>query len=222
MVIFACFSINTTGFAIEKVNLNEIKQEFEEFLANEIRNAEGQERKDLVFFSKGYHSASTEDQYKFVEFFHSPDKVEELTNLLMQPAGTLESGSQTILANGIEFVVTETLDENNNANKGDMNILEGYRKATYTKSVSDWGVKVMEHTSTLNYSRTRAGGKITGISASDHRVTRNFTLNSISYSGKSHTPRTFPATYAKSTSNFTMSIISKYIPGGTYASGDVE
>ena len=219
MVFFACFSFNTSGLANENFNLKDVKQEYEEFLANEIRNAEGQERKDLVNFSKRYHSSSTEDQYKIVEFFHSPDKVEELANLLMQPAGTLESGSKTIFADGIEIVVTEALEENNNANNDEMNIFEEYRVATYKKSVSAWGVKVMEHTSTLNYSRTRLGGSITGISASDHRMTRNFTLNSVSYTGKSHTPRTFPATWARSTSNVTMSIISKYIPGGTYASG---
>lgn len=224
---FACFSFNTDVFAKEELSLKELKQEYENFLLTEIKHAEGEELQDLVNFSKQYESLSSEEQYRLVEYFNDPSKMGDLVNALLEPVGNSDSSKSISKASNSssDIVIKDTFKEKDDVNK-DMELIslyaaasEEYKIADWTRDVEVFGVTVMRHSSTINYSRTKLGGVITGISASDHRMTRNFTLNSASYSGKSHTPRTFPDSYAQSTSNVTLSIISKYVPGGTYASG---
>jgi len=217
MGVLAYFSFNTTGGyaydAYEKVDWEVIKQEYEEFLANEIKNVKGQERTDLVNFSKLYHSSSNEAQYKIVKLLHDPEQ--GILKQLLNPVETSESSTILYEDDTITLVMETTFEDNAIASTDEMNILAGdeYRQAKMVVNFTADKINLMQHTSTLNYSRTKEGGVITGIQASDHYMSRNWTINSITYSGKSHTPKSFPASYARSDSNFNVALVSGTIPG---------
>ena len=114
MGVLAYFSFNTTGGyaydAYEKVDWEVIKQEYEEFLANEIKNVKGQERTDLVNFSKLYHSSSNEAQYKIVKLLHDPEQ--GILKQLLNPVETSESSTILYEDDTITLVMETTFEDN--------------------------------------------------------------------------------------------------------------
>ncbi len=215
-IFFTVFSTNV--FADEKNNVNQLKKEFESQLLEQINNATGSERGALLIQYDKYSSLTESEQNKFVTYLSDEELVSEIMKEYSNPGSSELSHSITTEE---EHINGETMNTNHISN--DIAVVESmadkpsnyeepkarlyqHRSARYSKYVTIFGIKVLEHTSTLDYTRTRHGGRITSILGSDHRVTRNFTLNRISYSGKI---QRYANTYAYSNANTTVAIIWK-------------
>lgn len=159
-----------------------------------------------------YLSLSESDKDKFVSYLNDETLMDKVSESLKQTttfnlADT--NGSQTNI-----IKVNEDITIEENAGDAPAKVKAGefgiaatqYRDAWFTKNISFFGIKVFEHKSTLAYSRTAHGGKILGIQGSDHFVNRNFTVNRITYTGKTHRKGT---TWAESKGNHQVSLLVK-------------
>lgn len=204
------------------------KEEFESDLLDRIKKATGNEKESLQIEYDKYTDLDADEQDSLIFYLNDETFMNELSEEYYTPNSTDLSitTSEEDVKDGV--IVThqvnddiaieeEKLDFPSQIKTDEMTIMSQTREAWYAKSVKVFGIKVMEHKSSLDYKRTAHGGRITSILGSDHRITRNFTINSINYTGKISD---YANTWAYSRSNFSMSLIHKGV--WTYQSGKCQ
>lgn len=227
LAFFLVFSTNS--FASEMNSVDQLKQEFSSQLLEQIDNATGSERESLLIQYDKYSSLTKNEQDKFVTYLNDEELMSEIMDEYKNPGSSELSNSittneehsngETIKTSKISdsIAIVERLGDKSSENGEIKATLSQAREATYRKFVTMFGIKVFENTSSIDYNRTKYGGRITGIDNSDHRMTRNFTVNRMSYSGK---VERYASTYASSKSNTTVAIIWKGV--WTYDDGQCQ
>ncbi len=225
LIFFSVFSTNM--FAAEKSGVGQLKQEFESQLLQQISDTSGVERETLQEQYDKYVKLDESEQNKFVSYISDEELMSEVMKEYKSPGSSNldvatkeeQINGETVNTSSVnnDIAIVENLSDKPVAEKEPIATINEHRSAWYKKYVTLFGIKVLENTSTLDYTRTGYGGRITGILGSDHRVTRNFTVNRISYSGKVDR---YGSTYAYSNSNTTVAIIWKGV--WTYDDGKCQ
>lgn len=222
--LMASISFSSGVFASDDKSIDELKEEFESDLLSKIKEYDDVESLEMQAQYEAYKGLSEDEKVKFINYISDSDLTEQVLEEYFKPGkselsddiSVTESKSSNggnIITNEIsediviEEYTSDQFGDNNLASITGNNTLAAQdRVANYKKTVKYLGVSVYQHTSTLNYTRTKHGGTITKVRGSDHRITRNFTLNAVKYSGKTsgHTK-----TSAYSQTNMATSILFK-------------
>lgn len=198
----AFISFSSGVFASDDKSVDKLKEEFEFDLLSKIKESEGVESLEMQAQYESYKGLSEDEKIRFINLINDPDLTEQVLeeyfntgkSELSDNISVTESKSsdgENIITNEIsddiiiEEYTSDQFGDNDLASITSNNTLAAQnRTATYKRTVKYLGVSVYQHTSTLNYTRTKQGGTITKVRGSDHRITRNFTLNAVKYSGK--------------------------------------
>lgn len=174
------------------------KQEFETLFLNEITNANEEESKILEEEYKKYKNLTVEKQEKLLTYLNDEELMSQISKEFFEPGTSALSNNiitekesfngGNVIRNVIseDIVIEEVSLDTLSFGESPIQLADESRIATWTKSVKIFGITGMQHKSTLPYKRTKYAGWITGVSKGDHRITRNFSLNSVSYSGEIH------------------------------------
>ena len=205
------------------------KEEFEEQFLENIDESTGTEKESLELEYSKYTELDVEDQNKLIEYLNDEELMKNIAEQFSSPSSselTLQTTEDSVerentVINKINddiVIVDELKDGPTPIKPGEMSIMAVQTK---TASNSRWakvaGVTVMELRSEVTYKRNSSTGKITGLVGSDHRVTRNLTLNRFNLSGKTHGSS---STKAWAKTNFTIDMAIKGL--WTYRSGYSE
>lgn len=164
-----------------------------------------------------YKDLSEANKDKFIEYLNDETLLEQIFNGLNTnnvQLGNSKTKGREVVSDDIEIdfaTADKLLDSTGIPLRNSLNAEN--RVAELTSTVSVLGIKIFQAQATLRYQRTGYGGTITAISSSDHRITRNFTLNRVSYGPIRHYRS---STTARSESDTVISFILK----GNWKYGD--
>ncbi|MBM7543267.1 hypothetical protein [Amphibacillus cookii] len=207
--------------ASESSETEQLREEFESDFLENIEKAQGEEKNLLLEEYNKYSDLSDSEKNKFVSYIND----DELMEIIMEEIPDSEismnafSGKATETVELHKDIVSEESVEDIPAVVQGISVMSSgqTRTATYTKNVYILGIRTMQTKASMTYTRTKSGGRITGVKSYDHRITRNFTLNSWTFSGGYSR---YGNTYAYSRSNVSVSLIFK--GAWTYADAESE
>lgn len=223
-ILVSFLLLPTFAGADQKINVDQLKNEFESQLLEQIDNSTGYEKERLQNEYNKYSSLTKDKQEKLVMYLND----EELMSKVMEEFNKdsyIESSESMKNINGEtiktteifeDIAIVESLQDSPTIDSDGIELASDTRTATFRRTVTVFGVRAFEHASSVTYVRVGGeGGTITDLLGSDHRITRNLTVNQLEYSGL---VEQFSSTYAQSTSNFTVAIIWKGV--WTYDDGE--
>lgn len=201
------------------------RQEFENQIKEQVNSASSNDRVEVLEEYNKYHSLSETDKDKFIKFLNDPTLMEEIikssrdNSLQLEPSFN-EKKKSKIYEISDDIKIDYTLQDKL-INPTDITPIVPLatvetRTATYTQTTTALGIKIFESKATMDYQRTGYGGTITKILNSEHRITRNLTLNRVSFGSNRHYRS---STRATSQAYVTISFLVK---GDTWAYGDGE
>lgn len=175
-------------FANDSRDSDSLVTDYENQMLNKIALKEGTEKEELSSEFRKYENLNKSDKLKFVKVVTDPDFIIQAltaqTSFKLMPGQEIQK-TTTRLKN--DFVIESTAKENSlnsiNQNLFSVRSATQSRTATYTYSGTLYGVKIFEAKNTLEFERTGYDGIITEINGTDHRITRNYSVLTIEYSG---------------------------------------
>ncbi len=176
-------------FANNVTNSDSLITDFENQMLHQLELTDGTEKAELLTEFEKYNALSKSEKLQFIEVSTDVDllmEVFESSKFFKTRSG--QETSKTSLSNGLVVESTITDTPSNSINQRSVIGLAATesRVAEYKKYVSVLGIKVFQVTNTLRYERTGYDGQITSITSSNHRVTRNFTILQVDYSGENN------------------------------------
>lgn len=230
MVLTIILSCGVSVFAYSEINTVDVKQMFEKNMEDKIKSVKGPEKEIVEKDFRKYKTLCDFEKEKFIEYISDPELVIKLLSIsISQPNSgkTLKTTKKISEDIAIEETVEKSSLSDNfydsqtsipSVSKTEISIETtttlsragtSVESAINKRSVSFFGIKVMEITSRIIYRLSGGtGGRITGVIGGAHYLSRNYTLNRITFH---YNWEDYSSRLATSRSYFTASFVFKNI-----------